>query len=75
MLRLLDANLNRAREGLRVLEDTARFRWDDRPMFQGFAGPATGWTGSPAALTRRWWPAATAPPTRRADDRAPAPHP
>ncbi len=32
-LRLLDANLNRAREGLRVLEDTARFVWDDRGMF------------------------------------------
>ena len=32
-LRLLDANLNRAREGIRVLEDTARFLWDDRGMF------------------------------------------
>lgn len=31
--RVLDANLNRAREGLRVLEDTARFVWDDRPLF------------------------------------------
>jgi thiamine-phosphate pyrophosphorylase len=30
--RLLDANLNRAREGLRVLEDTARFLWNDKPM-------------------------------------------
>lgn len=29
VLRLLDANLNRAREGLRVLEDTARFLWAD----------------------------------------------
>jgi len=27
--RLLDANANRAREGLRILEDTARFVWDD----------------------------------------------
>lgn len=25
--------MNRAREGLRVLEDTARFVWDDRPLF------------------------------------------
>ncbi len=33
VLRLLDANLNRAREGLRVLEDTARFLWDDRRFF------------------------------------------
>lgn len=32
--RLLDANLNRAREGLRVLEDTARFRWNARSMFE-----------------------------------------
>ncbi|MBK8871245.1 MAG: hypothetical protein KBG07_06940 [Elusimicrobia bacterium] len=31
--RVLDANLNRAREGLRVLEDTARFVWDDRALF------------------------------------------
>ncbi|MBI2931785.1 MAG: thiamine phosphate synthase [Planctomycetes bacterium] len=29
MLRILDANFNRAREGLRVLEDVARFRYDD----------------------------------------------
>lgn len=31
--RVLDANLNRAREGLRVLEDTARFVWDNRGLF------------------------------------------
>lgn len=33
LFRVLDANLNRAREGLRVLEDTARFVWNDRPLF------------------------------------------
>jgi thiamine-phosphate pyrophosphorylase len=33
IFRVLDANLNRAREGLRVLEDTARFVWDDRGLF------------------------------------------
>jgi thiamine-phosphate pyrophosphorylase len=33
VLRVLDANLNRAREGLRVLEDTARFVWEDRKLF------------------------------------------
>jgi thiamine-phosphate pyrophosphorylase len=33
IFRVLDANLNRAREGLRVLEDTARFFWDDRALF------------------------------------------
>ncbi len=31
--RLLDANLNRAREGLRVLEDTARFVWNAPALF------------------------------------------
>ena len=34
LFRVLDANLNRAREGLRVLEDTARFVWNDRPLFE-----------------------------------------
>lgn len=32
--RLLDANLNRAREGLRVIEDTARFLWDDGAAYR-----------------------------------------
>lgn len=32
-LRLIDANVNRAREGLRVLEDTARFVWNDPALF------------------------------------------
>lgn len=32
MLRLLDANLNRAREGLRVLEDISRFVLNDVPL-------------------------------------------
>lgn len=31
--RLLDANLNRCREGLRVLEDTARFVWKNKKLF------------------------------------------
>ncbi len=30
--RALDANANRAREGLRVAEDVARFLWDDAPL-------------------------------------------
>lgn len=34
ILRLLDANLNRAREGLRVVEDTARFVWDDSAQYR-----------------------------------------
>jgi thiamine-phosphate pyrophosphorylase len=32
--RLLDANLNRAREGLRVIEDTARFVWADAALYK-----------------------------------------
>ncbi len=31
---LLDANLGRAREGLRVLDETARFLWSDRELFK-----------------------------------------
>ncbi len=34
VLRLLDANLNRAREGFRVLEDTARFLFSHKLLFQ-----------------------------------------
>lgn len=33
-LRLLDANLNRAREGLRVVEDAARFVWEDPKRYR-----------------------------------------
>lgn len=33
-LRVLDANLNRCREGLRVLEDTARFVWEKESLFR-----------------------------------------
>ncbi|MES1167068.1 MAG: hypothetical protein ABUL68_03620, partial [Pseudomonadota bacterium] len=36
ILRVLDVNLNRAREGLRVLEDTARLVWEDKKLFQEF---------------------------------------
>lgn len=32
LLRTLDANLNRAREALRVMEDFARFQWDDAAL-------------------------------------------
>ena len=36
VLRLLDANLNRCREGFRVLEDTARFVRNDTRFFRAF---------------------------------------
>jgi len=32
VLRILDANLNRLREGLRVLEDIRRYGFDDQPL-------------------------------------------
>lgn len=34
LIRIIDANLNRAREGLRVIEDIARFALDDAPRTQ-----------------------------------------
>jgi thiamine-phosphate pyrophosphorylase len=42
LFRVLDANLNRAREGLRVLEDTARFVWNDRSLFESLRGARHG---------------------------------
>jgi thiamine-phosphate pyrophosphorylase len=36
VFRLLDVNLNRAREGLRVLEDTARLIWEEKTLFEKF---------------------------------------
>jgi hypothetical protein len=36
VLRVLDANYNRAKEGLRVCEDAARFLLDDRTLSAGF---------------------------------------
>ena len=36
--RILDASANRAREGLRVLEDAARFLLDDRPLTEKLKG-------------------------------------
>jgi len=38
MLRAIDANLNRAREGLRVLEEVARFALDDAALTACFKG-------------------------------------
>ena len=32
LLRILDANFNRAKEGLRVCEDICRFVWDDKEL-------------------------------------------
>jgi thiamine-phosphate pyrophosphorylase len=42
LFRVVDANLNRAREGVRVLEDTARFVWDDRALFSSLRAARHG---------------------------------
>lgn len=61
--RLLDANLNRAREGLRVLEDTARFVWDARTIFARFRSARHRLD----TLTRRFYPALIASRDSAAD--------
>jgi thiamine-phosphate pyrophosphorylase len=38
ILRIIDANANRAREGLRVMEDAARFALDDRSLSEQLKG-------------------------------------
>lgn len=38
LYRIIDANLNRSREGLRVCEEIARFVLDDRPLTREFKG-------------------------------------
>ncbi len=51
-LRVLDVNLNRAREGLRVLEDTARLVWDDNDLFEELRAVRHGLD----AVTRKVYP-------------------
>ncbi len=48
----MDANLNRCREGLRVLEDTARFVWNDEALFREFRSQRH----SVDLLTRKHYP-------------------
>jgi len=38
LYRIIDANLNRSREGLRVCEEIARFVLDDKPLTREFKG-------------------------------------
>lgn len=38
VLRLIDANVNRCREGLRVIEDTARFIFSDERLYKKLRG-------------------------------------
>ena len=51
ILRIVDANLNRCREGLRVLEDTARFLWNEEKRFLEFRK----FRHQVDALTRDWY--------------------
>ena len=36
LYRILDANFNRSKEGLRVCEDICRYVWDDQALTRGF---------------------------------------
>jgi hypothetical protein len=36
LYRILDANFNRAKEGLRVCEDICRYVWDEKALTRGF---------------------------------------
>ena len=36
LYRILDANFNRAKEGLRVCEDICRYAWDEKTLTRGF---------------------------------------
>ena len=36
LYRILDANFNRAKEGLRVCEDICRYAWDQKTLTRGF---------------------------------------
>ncbi len=36
LYRILDANLNRAKEGLRVCEDICRYGWDNTPLTRAY---------------------------------------
>lgn len=45
LFRILDANFNRAKEGLRVCEDICRYVWDDKELTRGFKGLRHDLTG------------------------------
>ncbi len=50
LLRIIDANANRAREGLRFLEDVARFGFDDAPLSGQFKSLRHTLTGAISSL-------------------------
>lgn len=50
LYRVLDANLNRAKEGLRVCEDVCRFIWDQKGWTRRFKNIRHGLTAAAAAF-------------------------
>lgn len=54
VVRVLDANANRAREALRVLEDAARFHLDDAPLARELKDIRHGLQGALSALPEGW---------------------
>ena len=45
LYRILDANFNRAKEGLRVCEDLCRYNWNQRTLTRAFKDVRHGLTG------------------------------
>jgi len=54
LLRILDANLNRAREGLRVCEEVVRLGYDDAPLTERLKRARHAVTGVMRALPVSW---------------------
>ena len=50
LYRILDANLNRTKEGLRVCEDLCRYIWNQRTLTRAFKEVRHGLTGIMAGL-------------------------
>ena len=50
LYRILDANFNRAKEGLRVCEDLCRYIWDQRTLTRAFKNVRHELTGVMAGL-------------------------
>ena len=50
LLRILDANFNRAKEGLRVCEDISRYVWNDKTLTRAFKDVRHGLTDAVLVL-------------------------
>ena len=51
LYRILDANFNRAKEGLRVCEDICRYAWDNKPLTKSYKDVRHGLTQVGALLS------------------------